>query len=167
MSSLFLSFFSANWTWPRCSYIMCQKKACSYWKKICCDWWQSPHVVLCSAPLNRKQNTYLMQYLITLAVTLTVSLVFKKRKKREAYQLLCKYLLDKCKGYLPFHVCILWTQSLFYLLHINFSECEWMVDWILWLSLFMWNVCEWMIWWLVLLKQYERKLWVEMPRNIN
>lgn len=110
-----------------------------------------PHAV----PYNTSSNTN------------SQSRLQKEKKKREAYQLLCKYLLDKCKGYLPFHVCILWTQSLFYLLHINFSECEWMVDWILWLSLFMWNVCEWMIWWLVLLKQYERKLWVEMPRNIN
>lgn len=84
----------------------------------------------------------------TSLVTLTWSrshLQGKKKKKGKKYQLSCIYLLDKCKGFLPFHVWILWKQNPFFFLiysrHIVHLSLSWVDVGTVWPSLFMWTVC--------------------------
>lgn len=131
------------------------------------------NAVLHPALLNRK-TSYLMQYLVSNTNMESVS--SSKKKKRKKYQLSCIYLLDKCKGFLPFHVWILWKQNPFSF-DLQSTYCSFLIVWvdvgIVWPSLFMWTVCvcgvRVRVCWFVSLKQYEwwLYLWVEMLRNIN
>lgn len=84
-------------------------------RKICRD--RSFTSKCCLTPSSSEQKKPVTSCSTSL-VTLTWSQSHLQKKKRKKYQLSCIYLLDKCKGFLPFHVWILWKQNPFFFFFI-------------------------------------------------
>ena len=97
-------------------------------KYICCDRSFTAKCCLTPSSSEQKKTSYLMQYLVS---NTNMESVSSSKKKRKKYQLSCIYLLDNCKGFLPFHVWILWKQNplFFFFLNLQSTYCSVLVVW--------------------------------------
>lgn len=132
-------------------------------RKICRD--RSFTSKCCLTPSSSEQKKPVTSCSTSL-VTLTWSQSHLQKKKRKKYQLSCIYLLDKCKGFLPFHVWILWKQNpFFFFFYFQSTYCSVLVVWMdAWLNRVTFPVyvkkesvpvCVQWVCRLVSLKQYE------------
>lgn len=152
-----------SWTWPRCFHVLCQKNDDHERKKNLS--WSVVYLQMLSYTqlFWTEKTSYLMQYLVS---NTNMESVSSSKKKRKKYQLSCIYLLDKCKGFLPFHVWILWKQNpFFFFFYLQSTYCSVLVVWMdAWLNRVTFPVyvkkesvpvCVQWVCRLVSLKQYE------------